>query len=185
MKLKLTNVRLSFPDLFELAQYDAKSARRWSAIFLVDAKSAQRKEVDKVIAEVAAQKWGAKAPAYLKAILADPKGCCWQDGELKPYAGYEGMMALTAYRYEQDGPPLVLDKNKSPLTQKDGRPYAGCYVNATVDIWPQENANGRGMRAQVLGVQFVDDGGAFGASKPPEVDDFDDLSEGSDATDLA
>lgn len=185
MKLKLTNVRLSFPDIFEAKPYEAGDTPRYSATFLVDAKSALRKEVDKVIAEVATQKWGAKAPAYLKAILADPKGCCWQDGELKTYAGYEGMMALTAHRYENDGAPLVLDTNKSPLTAKDGRPYAGCYVNASVDIWPQQNTKGKGIRAQLLGVQFVKDGEAFGASKPPEVDDFDDLSEGSDATDLA
>jgi len=185
MKLKLTNVRLSFPALFEPEQYDAKSKPRWSGTFLVPAGSPLSKEVDKALLGVATAKWGAKGPLFLKSILGDPKGCCWQDGNLKTSAGYENMFALTAHRYESDGAPLVLDTNKSPLTAKDGRPYAGCYVNATVDLWPQDNANGRGIRAQLLGVQFVKDGDAFGASKPPEVDDFEDLSEGSDATDLA
>lgn len=181
MTLKLKNVRLSFPDLFEATQYDAKSKPRYSAVFLVPTKSPLKAEIDAYIEDMAAAKWGAKAKTYLKSILPDPKGCCWQDGERKSYDGYEGHFALSAHRYLSQGRPLVLDANKTPLSEADGRPYAGCYVNATVEIWCQDNANGKGIRAELLGVQFLRDGDAFAAGSKPSEDDFEDVAEGADA----
>ena len=31
--------------------------------------------------------------------------------------------------------PLVVDVDKSPLTAQDGKPYSGCYVNASLELW--------------------------------------------------
>ena len=75
----------------------------------------------------------------------------------------------------------MLDANRNPLVEADGRPYSGCYVNATVELWAQQNTTGRGMRAELLGVQFLRDGDAFAAGSKPSEDDFDDVSEGADA----
>jgi hypothetical protein len=183
MKLKLKNVRLSFPALFEPEQYDAKSKPRYAANFLIPANSPMKAEIDAAIDATAAEKWGAKAKAHLKTILPDPKGCCWQDGDRKEYDGYAGNFSLAAYRYTERGRPLVLDADKSPLTEADGRPYAGCYVNATVDLYAQDNKQGKGIRAELLGVQFYRDGDAFAAGSKPSEDDFEDVAEGADAAD--
>jgi hypothetical protein len=44
-----------------------------------------------------------------------------------------------------------------------------------VDIWAQENKFGKGVRAQLLGVQFVKDGEAFRKTSKASEDDFADL----------
>jgi hypothetical protein len=81
--------------------------------------------------------------------------------------------------------PLVVDKDKSPLSEASGRPYAGCYVNASLDIWAQDNSYGKRVNATLRGVQFFRDGDAFAGGAPASEDEFDDLSDtGGDADDL-
>ena len=102
-------------------------------------------------------------------------------------------VALSAHRYQEKGRPLVFDNDKSPIYQldntvypgKEGRIYSGCFVNATVEIWAQDNKNGKGLRCTLLGIQRVRDGDAFGGGSRPDADDFDDVSEGADADDLS
>ena len=117
-------------------------------------------------------------------VHAFPKVCYWS-GDTKEYDGYAGQMALTAKRQESKGRPLVIDKDKSPLTEADGKPYAGCYVNASVEIWAQENKYGKTLRCELLGLQFAADGDAFSAGSVADEADFDDLSDSGDADDLA
>ncbi len=81
--------------------------------------------------------------------------------------------------------PGVFDKDRTELTQKDGRPYAGCYVNAALDIWAQDNQFGKRINATLKGVQFAADGDAFVGSAPATAEDFDDISDtGEGADDL-
>jgi hypothetical protein len=71
-----------------------------------------------------------------------------------------------------------VDKDRSPLVSADGRPYSGCYVNAQVEVWAQDHKSfGKRINAQLLGVQFVEDGDSFQAGAPPaNPEDFGDLS---------
>lgn len=187
-ELKLTNVRLSFPELFEATQVQGQGPKKYRAVFLVPEDSPLKKQVDSVIREIAREKWGerwkSKFDANLAAILGDPKGCCWQDGARKEYQGYEGQWALSTGRDESKGRPLVIDANRAPLTPQDGKPYAGCYVNAKVQLWVQENQHGKGIRCELQGVQFVRHGDAFTAGGRATVEDFEDVDEGADAADL-
>ncbi len=58
--------------------------------------------------------------------------------------------------------PLVLDKDaKTHLYATDGKPYAGCYVNASIDIWAQDSQYGKRVNAGLRGVQFIRDGDKF------------------------
>lgn len=184
MKVKLTNVRLSFPELFTPVQFQGKGDFKYEATFLIPAGCALMKTVDEAIDAVAKEKWGAKSAIYMEEIRLDKKGCCWIDGKRKPdLDGYEGHWALSAKRREQKGPVLVLDANKTPLTVRSGKPYAGCYVNATVDIYAQDN-DGKAMRCELLAVQFARDGDAFGGGAAPNPDEFEDLTAGATAEDL-
>lgn len=181
MKLKLSNVRLSFPDLFKAGEYEGKCA--YGATFLIEPNSANDKAVRKAMDDLAKEQWKDKGAAILKAALAtnsNQKICYWS-GDTKTYDGYEGVMALTAKRAEDKGRPLVIDKNKAPLVVSDGKPYAGCYVNASVDLWAQDNKFGKSIRCTLLGVQFHADGDAFSAGAVGDEADFDDLSDGTDA----
>jgi hypothetical protein len=71
----------------------------------------------------------------------------------------------------------VVDRDRTPLTASDGKPYAGCFVNAVVELWAQDNQYGKRINASLGGVQFAADGDAFGGGGVrTEADDFDDLS---------
>ncbi len=80
--------------------------------------------------------------------------------------------------------PLVIDVNRTPLTAQDGRPYSGCYVNATIEFYAYDN-NGKGVSASLRGVQFFRDGDAFSGGSVASVDEFDDLSMAEEEDDIA
>jgi hypothetical protein len=58
------------------------------------------------------------------------------------------------------------------LTEDDNVVYAGCYVNAIITLWVQNNSYGKRVNAQLDGVQFAKDGEPFGAGGI-DADEFD------------
>ena len=73
--------------------------------------------------------------------------------------------------------PIVIDRDKSPLIEEDNKIYAGCYVNAIVDVCVQNNNYGKIVNGNLYGIQFVKDGEAFGSGPTDVGDNFDDLYE--------
>lgn len=176
MKVKLTNVRLSFPKLFKAEAFEEGNKPRYSARFLVEPGSANDKAIKKAIQDVAVEAFKDKAKKTIDNLRGNSQKFCYVPSEREET---EGLMVLSANRNEDSGPPAVVDKNPNrKLTQQDGKPYAGCYVNATVDIWAQTGKY-TGIRAALIGVQFAADGEAFGGA-PATAEDFDDLSDGED-----
>ena len=72
----------------------------------------------------------------------------------------------------------------TPLSEEDGIPYGGCYVNADIDIWAQSGEY-KGVRAGLAGVQFVRDGERFGGGVVTAPDGFDELPDEADAAPAA
>jgi hypothetical protein len=174
MEIVIRNARVSFPQLFQpSAMGDSEPAYSASFLFAPDSPAAEA--VKDAIQAVAKEKWADKAQATLKALKADNK-LCLGDGERKAdKAGYEGNLYVTARNASR---PTVVDRDKTPLTAADGRIYAGCYVNAIVDVWAQDNQYGKRVNAKLLGVQFVKNGEPFGAGKQSaSLDSFEDLGE--------
>lgn len=182
MKVLLKNVRLAFPALYEAKTVNGEGEPAFSAAFLLDPKDPQVKAIEDAITAVGKEKWGAKADAVLKQMRAADKTCLHNGDTKADYAGFAGMMFVSARSKTR---PLVLDADKSPLTAQDGKPYAGCYVNASIDLWPQDNSYGKRVNAQLRGVQFVRDGDAFAGGGAASEDEFDDVSAGVTADDLA
>jgi hypothetical protein len=181
MKVKLQNVRLSFADLFEAVQYEGSGPFKYRASFLMYPNSKNHKELIAAMKAVAKEEWKDKADAVLANADDDSKLRFIIDGNKKAYDGYAGMVAITATRDQAKGRPLILDKNKEELSSTSGKPYSGCYVNATVEIWPQNNKYGKTIRAGLLAIQFAKDGDAFGAgSATGSPDEFEDLSDVGD-----
>ena len=173
MKIKLNAVRLSFPQLFEAKTVNGEGKPAFSASFLIDPKDSQVAVINNAINAVAAEKWGAKAEAMLKTIRAADKTCL-HSGDLKAnYDGFEGMLYVSARNAIK---PLVVDTNRSPLTEQDGKPYAGCFVNASIELWAQDNNYGKRVNATLMGVQFYKDGESFTGGGVADTDDFDDLT---------
>ncbi len=188
--IKLKNVRIAFiEDLRNAAQFDGQGAFRYSATFLVQPGSANDKIVNDAILEAATDAWAKKAEAMLAGFRGNTNKFCYIDGNTKPdYEGFEDMFYLSSHRKQDDGRPLLLDMYADPATGKparlidqstgewlpgkEGRIYAGCYVNATLDIYAQAK-NYPGIRASLKAVQFAGDGDSFSGARRGTEDDFD------------
>jgi len=179
-RIRLEGVRLSFADIFVARPFKPGDDPKFKATFLIPKGSALEKAVWEKIRRVASDspKWkGANVDAVLKSIQHNPNKFCFQDGDSKTYEGYAGMMALTA---RNDVRPTVIDRNRAPLVAADGKVYAGCYVNASIELFAYDNT-GKGISATLRGVQFDKDGEAFTGGGTASEDEFDDISTGADA----
>ena len=173
MKIKLFDVRLAFPVLHEAKAVNGEGEPRFSATFLLPPDHKDAAILKAAIIEIATDKWNEKAGEILKQLQAKDR-LCLHKGESKPeYDGFAGMLYVQSSSKNR---PMVMDRDKTPLVQADGRPYAGCYVNAVLELWAQDNNYGKRINAQLKGVQFVRDGDAFGAGAPLSDEEFDDLS---------
>lgn len=182
MKIKLTNVRLAFPALFEAKTVNGEGEPAFSAAFLIATNSPDIKTLKDAFEVIGKDKWGAKWATVKKEIEAKDRTAL-HDGDTKAdYAGFAGMMFVSARNKTR---PLVLDADKSPLTAQDGKPYAGCYVNASIELWAQDNNYGKRINASLRGVQFLRDGDAFAGGGAASDDEFDDVAQGATADDLA
>lgn len=189
MKVKLSNVRVAFVKVFEPEQVNNEGEPRYGLVAVIDPKSPQVKELDGAMVAIAKEQWKDKGQMVLQDLIAKGRVCFQHRpktssaGEV--FDGFEDMFHLSASRRQSQGRPLVLDVNTSPLTAADGKPYSGCYVNLTVDLWAQDNNWGRRINATLLGVQFLRDGDSFSGGAKPSADDFEDASAGATADDLA
>lgn len=179
--IKLSNVRLSFPNLFVAKEYKTGDGKpRFDATFLIEPGSENDKIIQAEIKKEAEAVYGAKAAAHLEAFKGNANKMCYLNGDLKEYEGYAGMRYLACHAKTR---PLVIDRARNILTAQDPIPYAGCYVNTKVSIYAQKGEN-PGMRAAFSGVQFVADGDAFSAGGSASVDEFDALDAVSEGSDL-
>jgi hypothetical protein len=161
-KIILKDVRLSFPSLFHKAVFDGKETK-FEATFLIDkAKNAAKiKEIKAAIEGMIKDD--------LKGSKLPPDKICMKDGDSIEYAGYAGTMSLKASSTKR---PIIIDRDKSPLTEDDNKFYAGCYVNASLELWAQNNQFGKRINCNLLGVQFFKDGEPFADGVKGSIDDF-------------
>lgn len=154
--IKLENARLSFPSLFrerKFAPTDAKGS--YSATFILDKKSNAKEiaELKRAVDSLIREALKGKNPGAQK--------ICVRDGSEKPdTAGYgDGVMFVNA---RTDKRPQVVARDLSPITEDDDKCLAGDYVNATIELWAQDNQYGKRINAKLRAVQFVKTGERFG-----------------------
>lgn len=198
IELFIPEARGSFIALDEWKQFVnnqgvASGEFRKGLTFLVPKGSEIDLKIRECLLNVAKAKWGeAKAQAYYDAIMTQTNKTCYVDGATKPqYDGYKGMMALTAYRKQKDGNPIVRDSDATDIYDpsgkliegKGGRLYSGVYVRGKVDFFASVNG-GNGLRCGLQVVQRIRKGDAFGGGAAPDPTGFDEVAEGADADDL-
>lgn len=164
-KIRLQNVRLSFPNLFKKAVFSGEETK-YEATFLLDKKQHADliKQIEGEIASSIKEKWQGK----VKSVPADK--LFMKDGDNFEYAGYAGNMSVKASSKTR---PICVDRDRSPITEDDNKLYAGCYVNGIIEIWVQDNSYGKRVNANLLGVQFFKDGEPFADGVKASADDFD------------
>lgn len=154
INVTLNNVRLSFPALWEPRKGpDANSKPAYQAAFILDKKSnaADIASVKAAIATVVKEAFKGKQP---------PKIALREGTEKPDTDGYgEEVMFINA---RSDRRPQVVGRRMEPINAEDNKVYAGCYVNATIRLWPQDNQYGKRINAQLRAIQFVKDGEEFG-----------------------
>lgn len=174
MKVHLKDVRMTFPQVFEAKAVNGQGEPKFSAAFLFPRTHAAVGELTAAVTDAAKEKWGAKADEVLKTLKAGDR-LCVHDGDAKSdYDGYAGNLFVNSSNKIR---PLVIGPNREPLVAADGKPYSGCYVNAIVEVWAQDNQFGKRVNASLMGVQFLRDGERLAGGAVAAADDFEAIPE--------
>lgn len=174
----LSNVRLSFPHLAEpqrkVSPETGKERVSYSGDFIMAPDHPGFKQFMAKVNDMALVKWKEHAGTVMSMINADRKLRCYGDGSQKvnsktfqTYDGYAGQVFITAGR---DQPPQIIQPDGTPVDPTNSMAYqaltrnmyGGCRVNVAVKPWLQENKHGRGVRCDLVAVQFAGDDKAFG-----------------------
>jgi hypothetical protein len=192
-RIMLRNVRLSFAQgLFEASTIpgaDAGAKPKYNCGLLLAPDHPQIKEIRTKTIAVAREKWAAKADGILKGLEKQDR-LALHDGDVKPnYSGYPGNLFLSPSTTDST-PPFLGRTVDGQVVEMDPKTaarsiYSGCYVDASIELWAQDNQYGQRVNAQLRGVMFVRDGDAFGAGGAAHADEFEPAAEGADAEDMA
>lgn len=182
-KVLLTNVRLSYPALFEPRGFEGQEPK-YSASLIIPKNDTESLKVIKEAIENAKQrgleegKWkGNKLPANLKTPVRDG------DKEREDDEVYEGAYFINA---NSKHAPAVVGKEKDRATGKaitlgDDDVYAGCYVNVTINFYPYSAAGNNGIAAGLGNVQKEAEGERLGGRSSAESDfDFEEVDSDDD-----
>lgn len=173
VRIMLRDVRISFPVLWEPRGFnDSEENKRYSATFIFPPDSPAIAEIKKAMMEVAKERWKEKAGAIAKSLKAQNKIPVHSGDEKGEVDGFAGMYYINTSSVTK---PLVVDERRNELRPDSGKPYGGCYVNAAIEIWAQDNKYGKRINASLRGVQFVRDGDAFSGISAASRDEFDDV----------
>jgi len=174
----LSNVRLSFPHIAEpqrqINEMTGKERVSYNCELIMAPDHPAFAQFMAKVGELAMAKWTEHSSQVLQLIQSDRKLRCFGKGEEKvnkktfqPYDGYAGNVYITAGR---DSQPQVIQPDGSPIDptntmayqQLARKMYGGCRVNAAVKPWMQDNKHGRGVRCDLVAVQFAGDDAPFG-----------------------
>ena len=167
-KLKLTNVRLSFADIFTpVSKFDGPE--KFSACFIIDPNSDDGKanlaSFKKVVRQLESEKFGGEELPTDKLPI--------QNGDDKDYGGWAGNVIISAANKKR---PVIVGRKRQPVAEGDiDSPYSGCVVNVLLDVWAMDNKYGKRIIASLEAVQFAADGEPFTASSVNVDSDFDDI----------
>lgn len=170
MKVLLKNVRLSFPSLFNTEVYGGADTEKYAATFLIPKSDKTVQAIESACQQALKEKYGDKIPKGFKMPLVD--------GDDKEYDGYANHYSIKATTKKR---PTLINRDKTPIVEEDGIIYAGCYVNASIDIWVMDNSYGKKVLASLNAIQFAKDGEAFGSGGGNAADDFESLDDDDDA----
>lgn len=179
MKIKISNVRVSFFDGVEPGEFTDKKTGKTSASY--GTKGLFSKDdgemyayLGGIIKKVGTAEWQDKAGAILKNLKATDKlflhdGDLQIDDEGEVKNGYEGAWFISCSQRDLTKPPKIYNKDGVLITPAnqgtlEGVPYSGCYCDLLVEVWAQDNPTwGKRINARFLAAVFKADGEPFGA----------------------
>jgi hypothetical protein len=178
-EITLPKVRLSFPKIWTAEAFKPGDKPKFSANFLIPNGSALEKKVKAAALEALDSKFPGKGKTIYASIANNRNKCGVQDGDTYEYDGYAGHLVVKAANTIR---PTVVGADRSPLTEADGKVYAGCYVNAIIEFFGYDNT-GKGLSATLKGIQFAGHGDAFTGGGVASADQFEVIEEDSGTVD--
>ena len=177
-RIMLKNVMLSFPALAEPQSF-GEGEPAYGAKFPIKPNSEHQKQLEEAILAEAKEQWKDKADSVVNMLIEDGKVAfvkkvyrSKKTGE--PYAGFEGAHYLSTRNAKTQ--PTVFNEYGEQLTTKgdiERKAYSGAIVNASLEIWAQDNKWGRRINCTLRGVMLTGEGENIGgASAPASADDF-------------
>lgn len=163
--------RLSYPKLDKAVPFSEGQTPKFQAALLLDPSDVEQAKTIALVKAAAqklyADKWGTPP--------ADRKPPCYGLGDKLPKIpeGYKGMFYV---RLSNDGRPGVANRAGRPVAAGDKEfPYAGSYCNINFTLWTQDNKYGKRINGNLIAVQYVKDGTAFGRGPVAVEDEFEPL----------
>jgi len=170
MIVKLKNVPICFPAVFSPQAYgDGNPA--YGAKFPIEPGSNNAKLLDEAVTAEAKEKWKDKADAVL-GMLREDKRVAYvhapyrNKGTGEVYDGFVDMFALSC-RSEKTRPSVFNKDGVTQVSEADGLIHSGAIVNAFVEVYAFDSPKwGKRINCTLTGIQYVDQGVAFGGSAP-------------------
>lgn len=172
--IMVKKARVSFPHLFKKPMINGSEGKRGANLMLDPKTNAVTiKAIENKIQELTKERFkGKKIPS---------DKLCLRNGEDKGRSEYEGYEILSANSKDR---PLVLGKQLEVIKdEEDCEIYSGCYVNAKVRLWAQDNQYGKRINCELVAIQFAAHGEALDGvrvSVDEAVDGFDDMDDDDD-----
>ena len=166
--IRISNAVLSFPTLAKPEPFAPGQVEKYSCDFIIPENDPAFKVFYEEAIAMVTQRFPQKFDGILKMINDTRKLRCYGRGSerLKQadgtiYKGYEGNVYISANSTER---PAYYDSDGTELMNVS-KLYGGCLVNAMVKPWLQDNKFGKGIRCDLLAVQFAGDGERLGSSR--------------------
>lgn len=181
--IKMNDVRLSFPSLVTATRFTPNNENeipKYKASFLLDpVKHADTiKEIKNAAKDLMQKAWGGK-PAGFKEIDCFGDGNNKVNGEGAVYDGYKDMFYVSANNKSR---PILLHKDKTTVDKEDIEDVfqPGYRVNASINLWTQDNQFGKAIRCSLRGIQFRREDEVFGGGSVDVDLEFEDFSSSDD-----
>jgi hypothetical protein len=160
--LTLRNVRLAFPDLWKKGEFQGKDTG-YGCTLLLPPNHPMVAKIREAIGEVRMAKWNNRPVRLVRDNPLRP-------AEEKDYAGFE--RGWHYVRANNGTRPSTLDGQGHPVGEDDGVLYSGCWVDAIIEIYAQDNEYGKAINVSIKGVKFRQDDEGFAGSAPAKAEDF-------------
>lgn len=190
-RIMLKNIVLAFPALAEPQSF-GEGEPAYGAKFPIKLNSEQQKAIEVAVLAEAKEAWKDKAESVLDMLVEDGKIAFTKKvyrskktGEA--YQGFENTHYLSTRNAKTQ--PSVYNQYGEEVTSKseiEAKAFSGAVVNASVEIWAQDNKWGRRINCSLRGVMLTGEGENFaGGSPPASADEFAGLTKAkADADDI-
>jgi hypothetical protein len=157
--IKLNDVQIAFPHLFEKKSWEGKTPQ-YQCLFLLD-KNKHTNEINMIKEKI---DYLIKENQFNKETIR----ICLQDGDNSGREEYKGHYTICAKNMDKF--PIVDKDGKTPILPHNDPFYGGCYTSAYITLFPYKHkTGGRGISSNLKSIQFRKDGERLG-HKPQNIE---------------